>query len=114
MVDKLDAFTSLRRFVEELIAPSVRLLQEQVRQAGDRAKEASEEVHELRRENREILQFLHGELAHLKERVGKLEGRSEGLRAELTAVLEKEILKSVQIVGMKVLPPAQESGDGGL
>ena len=91
----MDAFSSLRRFVEDLVAPSNRVLEEKVRQLGERTLEIAEGAAEARRENREFLQFMHGELAALKERIGRLEGRSDGLKSELSAILEMEILKAV-------------------
>jgi hypothetical protein len=111
LVDKTDAFSSLRSFLEELIAPSIRIVQEHVRFVGERGATTSEEVQELRVQVREMLQFMNGELASLKERVGRLEGRSEGLRSELTAVLENEILKYLHGSRMRALPHPPDGSD---
>jgi hypothetical protein len=110
LVDKTDAFSSLRAFLEELIAPSIRTVQEHVRFVGERGATTSEEVQELRGQMREMLQFMNSELASLKERVGRLEGRSEGLKSELTAVLESEMLKALHGSRMKALPLSSEGG----
>ena len=91
----MDAFSSFRRFVEDLVAPSNRVLEEKVRQLGERTAEIAEGAADGRRENRELLQFLNGELAALKERISRLEGRSDGLKSELSAILENELLKAI-------------------
>jgi hypothetical protein len=111
LVDKTDAFSSLRAFLEELIAPSIRTVQEHVRFVGERGALTAEEVQDLRQQIRDMLQLMNSELASLKERVGRLEGRSEGLRSELTAVLESEILKALHGSRMKALPQPSDGGD---
>jgi uncharacterized protein YlxW (UPF0749 family) len=105
-------FSSIRRFLEEILAPSVRSLDERMEQLRERNRELAAELKDIRRENLETVRFVHSELAGLKERVGRLEGRSEGLKSELTAVLESEMLKALHGSRMKALPlPSEGGGD---
>lgn len=92
----MDAVSSLRKLLEEIIAPSVRSLEEKVEQAGERARDLAGDIKEIRHEHRELLKLLNSELSSLKERVGRVEGRADGLKSELTAVLEAELVKAAQ------------------
>jgi chromosome segregation ATPase len=106
-----DLFSSMREFLEEMLAPSVRSLDERMEQLRERNREIASELKDIRRENLETVRFMHSELASLKERVGRLEGRSEGLKSELTAVLESEMLKALHGSRVRALPQPSDGGD---
>lgn len=70
---------------------------------------------DLREAHRQFVAYMAEQLATLNSRIGHLEGRSDGLKAELTATLQIEILKASQKsypVRRRpgALPPAGDSG----
>jgi hypothetical protein len=92
----LDNLSGLRGFLEDLIAPSVSRLEVRVDTLGKRCDELSSEIKDLRDAHHRFVAYMGDQLAVLNSRIGHLEGRSDGLKSELTATLQFEILKASQ------------------
>jgi len=92
----LDTAKGVRSLLQDILAPSVGRLNAKVEALTDRCERLADEVKENRSAHQALLAHLNDQLASLGNRIGKLEGRSEGLRAELVAVLQSEILKASQ------------------
>ena len=80
----------------------------------EQCDEMSGEIKEIREAHRQFVAYMAEQLAALNSRIGHLEGRSDGLKAELTATLQVEILKASQknyLFRRKpgALPPAGDS-----
>jgi chaperonin cofactor prefoldin len=76
---------------------------------GKRCEELSDEIRELREAHKALLAHLNEQLATINSRLGRLEGRSDGLKSELTAVLQVEILKAAQRF-QPPIPPMKPDG----
>jgi flagellar motility protein MotE (MotC chaperone) len=98
----LEAAKGLRSLLQDILAPSVGRLDARVEALTDRCERLADEVKENRHAHQALLSHLHEQLASLGDRIAKLEGRSEGMKAELVAVLQTEILRASQ---KPVLPP---------
>jgi predicted nucleic acid-binding Zn-ribbon protein len=74
----------------------IRSLEFEVASLGERCKKLESEIREDREAHQGLLTQFREQLAMLNSRIGWLEGRSEGLKSELTAVLRLETLKADQ------------------
>jgi hypothetical protein len=86
----------LRGLVEDLLAPNLGRLEVKVEALGGRCDHLASEIQELWQAHRTLLTYVGEQLAAVNSRLGNLEGRSDGLKSELTAVLQLEILKATQ------------------
>ncbi|MEA2603301.1 MAG: hypothetical protein QOF89_4293 [Acidobacteriota bacterium] len=93
---KTDTISGLRNLLEDLLTPRVRGLEVEVASLGERCTELASGIRENREAHQTLLANLSEQLAGINSRLGRLEGRSEGLKSELTAVLQVEILKAAQ------------------
>ncbi|MFL6194083.1 MAG: hypothetical protein ACJ75H_07925 [Thermoanaerobaculia bacterium] len=91
-----DTVTGLRCLLEDLLAPRVSRLDAKVEFLNERVERLAVEVQENRSAHQALLTRVGEELSDLHGRIGRLEGRSEGLKTELTAVLQMEILRMAQ------------------
>lgn len=109
MSGKAEAFSGLRNVLEDLLAPRVSRLDVRVELLGQRCDELSREIRESREAQKALLAHLNEQLVSINSRLGRLEGRSDGLKSELTAVLQVEILKAAQRF-QPPLPPMKPDG----
>jgi uncharacterized protein YhaN len=75
---------------------------------GRRCEDLSDEIRQNREEQKALLAHLNEQIATINSRLGRLEGRSDGLKSELTAVLQMEILKAAQ--RFQPLPTSKADG----
>jgi chromosome segregation ATPase len=105
---KAETISGLRSLLEDLLAPRVRGLEVEVASLGERCKELASGIRENREAHQALLANLSEQLGVINSRLGRLEGRSDGLKSELTAVLQIEILKAAQ--RFQPLPPVKTDG----
>jgi chromosome segregation ATPase len=86
----LETAKGLRSLLQDILAPSVGRLDAKVEALTDRCERLADEIKENRNAHQALLAYLSDQLASLGNRIGKLEGRAEGLKAELVAVLQME------------------------
>ena len=92
----LETAKGVRSLLQDIIAPSVGRLDAEVEALSDRCERLADEIKENRNAYQALLAHLGEQLMSLSSRIAKLEGRSEGLKAELVAVLQTEIMKASQ------------------
>jgi hypothetical protein len=102
---KAEAFSGLRSLIEDLLAPRVSQLDVKVEFLGARCEELSDDLRESREAHKALLAYLNEQLLAINSRISRLEGRSDGMKSELTAVLQMEILKAAQ--RFQPLPPSK-------
>jgi chromosome segregation ATPase len=110
----LDTAKGVRSLLQDILAPSLGKLEARVEALAERCERLADEIKENRNAHQALLAYLNEQLASLGNRIGKLEGRSEGLKTELVAVLQMEILKasqrsSPQPEPQRLLSPGEES-----
>jgi uncharacterized small protein (DUF1192 family) len=103
----LETAKGLRSLLQDILAPSVGRLDAKVEALTDRCERLADEIKENRNAHQALLAYLSDQLASLGNRIGKLEGRTEGLKAELVAVLQMEILKASQKSSSSPEPESQ-------
>lgn len=109
MSGKAEALSGLRSVLEDLLAPRVSRLDIQVELLGRRCDDLSDEIRDIREAHKALLAHLNEQLASINSRLGRLEGRSDGLKSELTAVLQIEILKAAQRFQPSLPPPKTDN-----
>ena len=115
MSDKtLAALKGLRGLLEDILAPTVGRLEVKVAALGERCEHLASEVKENRSAHLALLQHLPEQFSTLNSRLSKLEGRADGMKSELTAALQLEMLKiaqrfqSMQSPGRSSLPATED------
>lgn len=95
---KAESFSSLRGLLEDLLAPRVSWLDARVEFLSEQCDQLADELRETREAHQALLAHLNEQLTLLHGRLGRLEGRADGLKSELTAVLQVEVFKMAQSV----------------
>ena len=93
---KAESLSGLRGLLEDLLAPRVGRLDARVEFLGEPCEGLADEIRENREAHQALLAHLNEHLTLLHGRLGKLEGRADGLKSELTAVLQIEVFKMAQ------------------
>lgn len=96
----LDTVQGLRGLLEDIVSPSIRQIQAEVSALRETCGRLGSEILEHRKAHRDFLVLIQEQISTLNTRIGRLEGRSEGLKEELTAALQLELLKA-----SRSLPP---------
>lgn len=92
----LETFKGLRGLLEDILAPTVGRLDIRVAALGERCDRLASEIKENRTAHEALLRNLSEQLATLNGRLSKLEGRTDGMKSELTVTLQLEMLKIAQ------------------
>lgn len=92
----LETIKGLRGLLEDILAPSVGRLDVRVEALSESYDQLAAEVKESREAHQALMAHVGEQLSTLHGRIGRLEGRSDGLKSELTAVLQVEVLKLAQ------------------
>jgi predicted nuclease with TOPRIM domain len=93
---KAENLSGLRGLLEDLLAPRVGRLDARVEFLSERCEKLADEIRETREAHQALLAHLNEQLTVLHGRLGKLEGRADGLKSELTAAVQIEIFKMAQ------------------
>ena len=89
----LETFKGLRGLLEDILAPTVGRLEVKVAVLGERCDRMASEIKENRTAHEALLRNLTEQMANLSSRLSKLEGRTDGMKSELTLALQLEMLK---------------------
>ena len=104
-----ETLKGFRGLLEDILAPTLGRLEVRVAGLAERLDRMAAETKEDLAAQEALLDRLGEQLAILNGRLSKLEGRTEGMKAELTIALQLEILKMAQ--GFQPIPG---SGRGAL
>lgn len=105
----LEYAKGIRGLLEDILAPTVSRLEERVGALGERCERLASEIQENRGAHEALLRHLNEQLGSLNGRLSNLEGRTDGIKAELTLMLQVEMLKFLH-----GLPQSKGQGRGAL
>jgi outer membrane murein-binding lipoprotein Lpp len=109
----LEAVKGLRGLLEDILAPTVGRLDVKVEALSSSYNQLAAEIKENRQAHQALMTFVGEQFSTLNGRISHLEGRSDGLRSELTAALQVEILKLAQRRAFAAYSPEQLPADSG-
>ena len=111
----IGSLKGFRGMLEDILAPTLGRLEVRVAGLAERLDRMAAETKADLAAQEALLRRVNEQLAILNGRLSKLEGRTEGMKSELTVALQLEILKMAQGfqpipgVGRNALPAPEDS-----